>query len=101
MDAGIEDYDLLMEGNKSLLLECNALCEHFEDMESELTKAHASAAENNAAMEARIKSVEAHTMDEAAAGEKCLRDFENELIKDLAELRALYERNIQSIGDLC
>jgi hypothetical protein len=52
-------------------------------------------------MEARIKSVEAHTMDEAAAGEKCLRDFENELIKDLAELRALYECNIQSIGDQC
>jgi hypothetical protein len=40
-------------------------------------------------------------MDIAAAGEKHLKDFENELVKDLAGLRALYTCNIQSIGGLC
>jgi hypothetical protein len=70
-------------------------------LESELTKAHASATEDVAALEARVKSVEAHTMDVAAASEKHLSDFENELIKDLAELRTLYECNVQSIRGLC
>jgi hypothetical protein len=96
--AGIEDYNLLMEGYKSLLAECNAL---HEDLESEPTKARASAAEDIATLEARIKFAEAHTVDVAAAGEKRLSDFENELIKDMAELCALYECNIQSVRGLC
>jgi hypothetical protein len=58
MDAGIKDYDLLMEGNKSALAECNALCKHSEDLESELTKARTSAEEGIASLEARIKSVQ-------------------------------------------
>jgi hypothetical protein len=33
--------------------------------------------------------------------EKHLIDFEKKLIKDLADLRVLYERNVQSIGGLC
>jgi hypothetical protein len=31
MDNGVEDYNLLMEGNKSLLAECNDFCYHCED----------------------------------------------------------------------
>jgi hypothetical protein len=69
--------------------------------ESELTKARASTAGDVSALEARIKSAEAHTVDVAATGEKCLSDFQNELIRDLAELHALYECNVQSIGGLC
>jgi hypothetical protein len=49
MASGLEDYDLVMEGNKSLLAERNTLHECSEDIESELMKAHASAAENIAA----------------------------------------------------
>jgi uncharacterized protein involved in exopolysaccharide biosynthesis len=49
MASGLEDYDLVMEGNKSLLAERNTLHECSEDIESELMKAHASASENIAA----------------------------------------------------
>jgi hypothetical protein len=101
VDAGLEDYELLMNGNKSLLAEHDALHERSEDLESELMKARASAAEDIAAFEARIKSAEAHAVDVAAAGEKNFGDFEKELIKDLVELYVLYEHNIQSIRGLC
>jgi hypothetical protein len=65
-----------------------------------LEKTHASTAEDIAALETRIKSTKTRTVDVAAAGKKCLCDFENELIKDRAELHALYECNVQSIGGL-
>jgi FtsZ-binding cell division protein ZapB len=68
VDAGIEDYNMLLEGNKSLLAERNALRDPSEDLKSELTKTHASAAEGIAALEARIKSAEAHSMEVAATG---------------------------------
>jgi hypothetical protein len=48
--VGIEDYDLLMEGNKSLLAERNALRERSEYLESKLMKAHASTVEDIAAL---------------------------------------------------
>jgi hypothetical protein len=90
-----------MEGNKSLLAQRDALREHSEDLESELTKVRASATENVAALEARVRSAEAHAVDVPAAGEKRIGSFEKELHKDLMELRALYECNAQSIGGLC
>jgi hypothetical protein len=40
-------------------------------------------------------------VDEAAAGEKRLVDFEMELVIDLAELRMAYERSVQSMKGLC
>jgi hypothetical protein len=89
-----------MEGNKSLLAERNALCECYEDLESELAKAHASTTEDIAALEVRIKSTEAHTVDVATTSKKILSNFENELINDLVELHALYEPNVQSIRGL-
>jgi hypothetical protein len=72
---GVEDYDLLMEGNKSLLAECDVLHERSENLDFELMKARASAAEDIAALEARVKSAEARIMDVTAAGKKCLSDF--------------------------
>jgi hypothetical protein len=62
-----------MEGNKSLLAERDALREHSEDLESELTKVRASATENVAALEARVRSAEAHAVDVPAAGSWLLR----------------------------
>jgi hypothetical protein len=70
-------------------------------LKSEPVKVHADAAEDIAAIETKIKSTEAHNVDITAIREKCLRDFENELIKDLAGLHALYVRNLQNIEDLC
>jgi hypothetical protein len=49
-------------------------------------------AEDIAALETKIMSVEAHNVDVAAAGD---------LIKDLAGLCALFVCNIQKIGALC
>jgi hypothetical protein len=71
------------------------------DLESEIVKVRSSAAEDIAALEARIWSIEAHSMDVATASEKHLRDLESDLIKDLAGLRSLYVHNIQSIGGMC
>jgi uncharacterized protein YydD (DUF2326 family) len=75
VDSGIEDYNLLQEGNKSLLGEHNELCYHTEDLEAELAKVHADAIEDIAALETKIESAEAHSGDVAPAGEKHLRDF--------------------------
>jgi hypothetical protein len=36
VDIGIEDYNLLMEGNKSLLVERNDFQYHCEDLQVEL-----------------------------------------------------------------
>jgi hypothetical protein len=43
--SGLEDYYLMMEGNKSLLAERYSLHESSEDLESKLTKARASSVE--------------------------------------------------------
>jgi hypothetical protein len=91
----------LLEGNNSLLAESNELRCRFEDLESELVKVCSSNAEDIAALEAKLRSAEAHSVDVAAPGEKCLKDFESEVIKDLVGLRTLYECNVQSIGGLC
>jgi hypothetical protein len=52
-------------------------------------------------LEAKVKSAEANTADVAAASEKRLKDFVDELVHDLAKLRTLYVRNTQAIGGLC
>jgi hypothetical protein len=97
--AGIEDFGILLDGNKSLLAEHNVHCEPSGDLEAELMKART--AKNIAALEAKIRSADAHSMDVAAASEKCFRNFEKELIKDLEELCVLFEFNIHSTGGLC
>jgi hypothetical protein len=83
VDIGVEDYTLLMECNKSLLVE------------------RVDAKKKVADLEARVKSIEAHSVDVNAAGEERLRDFEDGLVRDLVELRALYMRNTQTIRGLC
>jgi hypothetical protein len=75
VDIGVEDYTLLMEGNKNLLPECDDAKKEVADLEM------------------RVKSAEAHSVDVAASSEECLRDFEDGLVRDLAELRALYMRH--------
>jgi hypothetical protein len=99
--SGLEDYYLMMEGNKSLLAERYSLHESSEDLESKLTKARASSVEKNAALEIRIRSAEANAMGVVATDEKRFCDFEKELLKDLAELRTLYEHvDVLSTGKL-
>jgi hypothetical protein len=101
MNSKIEDYNLLQEGNKNLLAKCDELRYHSKDMDSELARVRSSVAEDIAALESRIRFAEAHSVEVAAVGEKCLSNFDGELIEDLAGMRALYECNIQSMGGLC
>jgi hypothetical protein len=51
-------------------------------------------------LEVKVEFAEAHSADVAAAGEKCLKDFKDEFIHDLAELHTLYVCNAQAIGGL-
>jgi hypothetical protein len=81
---GIEDYSLLQEGNKSILAERNELCYRSEGLEADLAKVRSSTVEDITTLEARVRSAKAHNVDVAATGEKRLRYFESELIKDLA-----------------
>jgi hypothetical protein len=101
MENGIEDYDLLLEGNKSLLAECDDFCYHCEDLQAELVEAHSGAKKKIADLEAKVEFAKAHSADNAATGKKHLRGFDDELVCDLAELRTLYVRNAQAIGGLC
>jgi hypothetical protein len=72
-----------------------------EDLEGQLKKAHSDSAASVAALEAKVKSAEAHNAEVAVASDKRLSDFEAELIRDLAGLRKLYSRNVQSIRGMC
>jgi hypothetical protein len=69
--SGIEDYDLLQEGNKSLLAECDEMRYHCEDLESALVRVCSSAVKDIAALESRIRSVVAYSMEVAATCKKC------------------------------
>jgi hypothetical protein len=95
----VEDYNLLMVGKESLLAERNKLHYRTEDLEAEPAKARADAVENIAALEAKLKSVEAHSVDFVADGEKRLQDFEREPVEDLKKLQRCM-RAVQSIGGL-
>jgi hypothetical protein len=101
VDNGVNDYNLLMEGNKSLLAERNDFRYRCEDLKAELAEVHSDAEKRTANLEVRVKAAEAHNIDVAATGEKRLRGFEGELIRDLAEQRALYVCKAQTIGGLC
>jgi hypothetical protein len=98
---GVEDYNPLMEGNKSLLAECNDFHHHCEDLKVELVGVRSDAKKRIADLETRVMSGEAHSVDVAAAGEEHLRDFEDGLIRYLADLCAFYVHNTQTIGGLC
>jgi hypothetical protein len=93
VDIGVKDYALLMEGNKSLLAERDDLHHLCEGLEVEDVEVRSDAKKKVADLEMRVKSIKAHSIDIAAAGEEHLRDVEDELICDLAELHALYVRN--------
>jgi hypothetical protein len=70
VDNGVKDYNLLMAGNESLLAERNDFCYHCEDLEKELTKVCSDAEQRTAALQLKIKSAEAHSLDVAAASQK-------------------------------
>jgi hypothetical protein len=96
-----EEYEVLQLGNVSLLVEPNDLHYQCEDLVAGLAKVLSNFAASIASLEAKIKSTEAHVVDVATAGEKCLNDSVAELVRDLAGLQKLYIRNVQVIGGLC
>jgi hypothetical protein len=93
VDHSIEDYNMLVIGNKSLLSECDDLKCRYEDLQASLVETPSDAKKRVADLEARVESVKAH-------GEKHLRDFEGEFVHKLEELHGLYAGNVQIIGGL-
>jgi formiminotetrahydrofolate cyclodeaminase len=87
VDHSIEDYNLVVIGNKSLLSKRNDLKCRWEDLQAALAEAHSNAKKRVVDLEASVKTMKAH-------GEKHLRDFEDGLVRMLEELRGLYARNI-------
>jgi hypothetical protein len=77
VDNGIKDYDLLLEGNKSLLAECDDFRYHCEDLQVEFAEVRSHAKKQIADLELKVESVEFHSVDVAAAGKRCLKDFED------------------------
>jgi SMC interacting uncharacterized protein involved in chromosome segregation len=88
-----EDYEVLQLANASLLSERNNSCYQCEYLEDELKKTRFASAASIAALEAKIKTIEAHSAEVAAASDKCLSDFEAELTGDLT---GLYICNVQT-----
>jgi hypothetical protein len=52
-------------------------------------------------LKAKVRFVEACSINVIADSEKCLRDFEGRLVQKLEELCRLYVDNVQIIGGLC
>jgi hypothetical protein len=66
VDNGIEDFNLLMADNSSLLAERNDFHYHCEDLEKERVELRSEAWKRITDLEARVKSAKAHSIDVAA-----------------------------------
>jgi hypothetical protein len=101
VDHGIKDYNLLVMGNKSLASERDELKSRCKGLQAELAKTRSNAEKRVAALEVKVRSAEAHSIDVASTGEKHLREFEGGPVRTLEELHRLYAGNVQIIGGLC
>jgi hypothetical protein len=70
LNEEIENYELLNNGNDSLLEERNNVRFRVADLESEVAKVRARVAEDIFALEARLAAAEVHAMEDSAAAEK-------------------------------
>jgi hypothetical protein len=100
VDNGIDDYNLLLVGNNSLLVECNDFKYHCQDLEKEVAEARSEAKRIITDLETKVKSAMAYKIEVAAVGEKDLSDFENRLVRGLEGLRELFVCNVQTIRGL-
>jgi hypothetical protein len=80
MDNGVEDYILLMEGNKGHLAERIDFRHRCEDLKVVLAVVRSDATKRITDLEVRAMSVEAHSVNVDGASEKHLRDFEDGLV---------------------
>jgi hypothetical protein len=80
MDNGVEDYILLMEGNKGLLAERIDFRHCCEDLKVALAVVPFDSTKIIADLEVRAKFVEAHSVNVDGASKKHLRDFEDGLV---------------------
>jgi hypothetical protein len=100
IDHGIKDYDLPLRDNKNLAFEHDELKYRCEGLQAELAEARSDAEKRVVILEAKVRSVKAHIIDVASAGEKRLREFKGGLVQKLGELHGLYSGNIRIIGGL-
>jgi hypothetical protein len=101
VDHSIKDYNLLVAGNKSLASKHDELKYRCEGLQAELVNTRSDIEKRVAALVVKVESTEAHNIDVASTGEKCLREFEGRLVRKLEELHELYADNVQIIGGLC
>jgi phosphoribosylaminoimidazole carboxylase (NCAIR synthetase) len=70
LNEEIENYELLKNGNDSLLEERNNVRFRVADLESEVAKVRARVAEDIFALEARLAAAEVRAMEDSTAAEK-------------------------------
>jgi hypothetical protein len=70
VNNGIEDYNLLMEGNKRLLAEHDEFLYCYKDLNVELGEVRSDAKKRTAALVLKVKSAEAHNINVATADKK-------------------------------
>jgi hypothetical protein len=80
VDHGIEDYNLLVAGNKSLASEHDELKSHCQGLQAKLANTRCDIKKRVATLEVEVKSAEAHNIDVVSIGEKHLREFEGGLV---------------------
>jgi SMC interacting uncharacterized protein involved in chromosome segregation len=101
VDHNTEDYDLMVAGNRKLASECDQLNLRCECLQAEVAQVCSNADKCIVDLEAKVKSIESHSVEIAAEGEKKLRDFESGLVQKLEGLREMYADKVQAIGGLC
>jgi hypothetical protein len=101
VDHNTEDYDLMVAGNRKLASEHDQLNLHCESPQAEVAQLCSDADKHITNLEAKVKSVETHSVEIVAEGDKILRDFESGLVSKLEGLRKMYADKVQNIGGLC
>jgi SMC interacting uncharacterized protein involved in chromosome segregation len=90
VDLVIEDYNLVVTGNKKLASECDKLKHRCEGLKAELSEARSDAHKRIDNLEPRVRSVKACSVDVATDSKKRLGDFENDLVRKLEKMCGLY-----------
>jgi SMC interacting uncharacterized protein involved in chromosome segregation len=70
VDLGIQDFSLVVTGNKKLASECDKLKHRCEGLAVELSEARSNAQKIIDDLEAKLRSAEAHSVDTATDRKK-------------------------------
>jgi hypothetical protein len=97
----MEDYDLVVVGNKKLASERDQQNLHCESLQAEVVQICSNADKRIANLEAKVKSAKAHSIEIVTKDDNNLRDFKSGLVRKLEGLRKMYADKVWTIGGLC